>query len=404
MRAGPVAVVVVVLLLCAGVAFAQFGPGVMGDAESLARSGSGIAVPTGATSGVMNPATLPMLYRIPPKLPAGELTGALPVDPLAPAFSAAAARISRDWLTVEEASPWDYTFMGAHDGDRLAMGTPLLTLPGAAHARPVEVLQVNIESRFVTIDQDFLEDLSFDWALGGVGMVSFARDIGDDFDLDTANATWGRPGDSMAWAKGCAELFDEEDFHYVSSGIMLKPAIAFDDTAISTGATLAYNDLGQADTGWTLDLALAANRGVKILSRPMILSGGVVARNVIDEFDQWGDWGSRLDVGLALSDPIFRLTLDATDVLDDTGFPDQPDFGGRSFSSSLEVKAGNTTIIGGIREDEKPTFGIAQNIPIDAKVQVLGKIPMLRAAFGRSDFETRVELMIFITPRILNPE
>jgi len=265
-------------------------------------------------------------------------------------------------------------------------------------------MQVDIESRFVTIDQSFMQEVGFDWALGGVGLASFSHDIGDDVSLNTANATWGRAGDNMAWAKGCANLFNDERFHYVSSGIMLRLAVAFDDRAISVGATFAYSDLDQGDNGWTLDLGVAANQGVTILSRPMIVSGGAVGRNLFDEFGDWNDWGRRLDVGVALSDADFRVTLDATDVLDDTGFPGLPDVGGRRFASSLEVKLGNTMLIGGIREDEKPTYGIAQNIPIDAKIPVLGRIPMLRAAFGQSDFETRVELMVLVTPRLLNPE
>ncbi len=100
----------------------------------------------------------------------------------------------------------------------------------------------------------------------------------------------------------------------------------------------------------------------------------------------------------AISNEFIRLTLGVRDLLDDTADPFLPDVAGRQINASLEVRAGNTIIIGGLRESERPTWGIEHRVPL------LGDIPYVGAFFAKSEREERVGLIIMITPRILGRE
>jgi len=388
------------LALSVGVAVAQFGPDVAGDPATLARSGSGVATTAGASTSAMNPAALPMLYRVPPELPgAVEDMAEAPPRELPPAYAAAAQQWRRGWVATSPTDdPWDFSFAGARDGDRLALaaGGGAMGLPGLAIG-DVRGAQINIETRFVTIEQDFLRGLGVDLPTGtGMGQFGYTGDFSDDGDVNSFDVTWGGLGDDSAWGAGWAKLFDQR-FVWLSYGQMLHQASSFTDPSLSLGATVAHSDLGADDSGVSLDLGVLSNRGVNILGRPALVGGGLVVRNVFDQFGDFDQLGRRVDLGVVGSTPHVRVTLDLRDVFDDTALPYVGNTG-RQVRTSLEVRAGNTIVIGGLAEQEKPTWGVSQQVPI------LGKVPVLSVMFAKSEFEERVGLMVMITPRIIDRE
>jgi type IV pilus assembly protein PilQ len=78
-----------------------------------------------------------------------------------------------------------------------------------------------------------------------------------------------------------------------------------------------------------------------------------------------------------------------------TGANGQPSISKREAETEALVKDGDTTVIGGIY-----TRQTASNV---AEVPFFGKIPILGYFFRtKSDSDAHTELLVFITPRILN--
>ena len=78
-----------------------------------------------------------------------------------------------------------------------------------------------------------------------------------------------------------------------------------------------------------------------------------------------------------------------------TGANGQPSISKREAATSVLVKDGDTTVIGGIYT--RVTSSRTSEVPF------LGKIPILGFFFRtKSDQDDHTELLIFITPRILN--
>ncbi len=78
-----------------------------------------------------------------------------------------------------------------------------------------------------------------------------------------------------------------------------------------------------------------------------------------------------------------------------TGANGQPAIQRKEANTQVLVKDGDTTVIGGIY--------VRRGVERDGGVPFFGKIPMLGFFFkNNTESETRQELLIFITPRIIN--
>jgi type IV pilus assembly protein PilQ len=92
------------------------------------------------------------------------------------------------------------------------------------------------------------------------------------------------------------------------------------------------------------------------------------------------------------------MTIHATNNQPDpglTGANGQPAISKKEAQTQVLVKDGDTTVIGGI-------YTRAQSLS-EASVPVLSKIPILGWLFKtKTDSDKRTELLIFITPRIVN--
>lgn len=398
------------LVVCLGLlalvvlpASAQLATDFLGDGPSLARSGTGVAAPVGPATGVLNPANLPILHGIPPARPVSDQRARAMGDPLQPAYAAAADRWLRQWRGTEHA--WDFSFQ---DGDRLALGTtgPTLSLPGAALG--LEPQQVQIETRFLTVGDTLNREIGVDWIAGTPGfLLNYSHDLGDTIDRDAVHVTGGGLGNNDAFSLSFTKLFDDNILSAAWGHLLTNPnrdllsaprvtASGSQRATISVGGSMTYVD-SPTQSEVLFDVGGAANKLVGIGAMPVLLSAGLVGRNLTNEFSTSPWWERHFDLGVAADNGTVRLMVDVRDLFNQTNLISLPEITGRNVATSVEVRAGNTILIGGIREHERLSYGIEQRIPL------LGDLPLAGSLFfSKSDERREIGLMIMITPRVLD--
>jgi general secretion pathway protein D len=187
--------------------------------------------------------------------------------------------------------------------------------------------------------------------------------------------------------------------------------------AAATGGGLVVSVL---EANVTATIRALANKGkLDVLSRPYILASDnqlasiLVGQKVpliqntrtledgqqINAFD-YEDVGIILDVTPHIN-PDGQVILDVapeisqltdTDVAVSPGLA-APVINIRSAESRVEVKNGQTVVIGGLMEDRKTS--------LITKVPILGDIPVLKEIFSRTRrTKTKTELLIFLTPHV----
>ncbi len=392
MRTGRLTMVVVLACMVAPVAWGQLWYG-GASAYELGRGGTGVALPSGPATGSNNPATLGMLYRMP---------GANP-EYMAAAESSGAAvatmpdrEIGRGLLAFPRGSEF-----GRLSVDPPQYGDAWAALPPAHWLAPETLprdMQVTIESRVVTVDQSFLENVGTDWNINRmpVWSLNYAGNT-DDLDfLQGAQATYGQIGGEWAFGGGWLSQFDE-DLFYLAAARSQESRLLSAPSVLTLGARAATIEIAD-DNRFIADVGATAFTDTTVFGRPTTASAGVVVHDLFDETGEFTDAGVRLDVGVALTGDDGLVALDIVDVLDDTGGEFQG-FGGRHVRVGTEIRIAdsNTFVLGGLIRDEL-TVGVRQKIPM------LGNIPGLNLLFSHTDDEDRAEIMIFITPRIINGE
>ena len=364
---------VVLLIASPGLVRAQFLSGTGTTASILARGGTGVAITNEYATGMMNPAALPMLFRMP-----GER---------------AIQSVRAPETTVAELAPVR--------GHQTAGGVFFASARGIDLSRAVArtdlgAAQVQIEARFLSIDQKFLEDIGVNWRGLRVGVAGYSQDTTSDQDTKTFQAAVGRIGNPTAFAGGWIEDFDN-DFFYVAAGtVMSHPRVIGDNPAeLSVGAKVSRNDLhgGPNKTTFDVGLVLRAMERVSVVNTLVTPSIAVVGRDLTDEYSVFPDAGRCFDFGVGLTGEKWRLAVDVNDILNDR------EYGGRTLRTSLEVQTGRTVIIGGLTNNGEATIGVRQQMPL------LGKIPLVGALFARGDdHDDRAELMVVVTPNIVADE
>jgi type IV pilus assembly protein PilQ len=256
--------------------------------------------------------------------------------------------------------------------------------------------QVLIESRIVEANTSFSRELGVQWG----GQASAAPATGNATGLifpNTAVVTGGIEGTSP----GVSDIPNFAVNLPVGAGLGSGGALGF--VFGSAGGALALN----------LRLSAAENEGVvKTISAPKVTTldnnTARISQGVSIPFSQVSASGANttfVEARLSLEvtphvtqDGSIMLTINAANNQPDpsqTGANGQPAIQRKEANTQVLVKDGDTTVIGGIYVRRGSTQ--SNSVPFLSKIPVLG---LLFKNFRERD--DRQELLIFITPRILN--
>ncbi|HEX5748695.1 MAG TPA: type IV pilus secretin PilQ [Archangium sp.] len=256
--------------------------------------------------------------------------------------------------------------------------------------------QVLIESRIVEANTSFSRELGVQWG----GQASAAPATGNATGLifpNTAVVTGGIEGTSP----GVSDIPNFAVNLPVGAGLGTGGALGF--VFGSAGGALALN----------LRLSAAENEGVvKTISAPKVTTldnnTARISQGVSIPFSQVSASGANttfVEARLSLEvtphvtqDGSIMLTINAANNQPDpsqTGANGQPAIQRKEANTQVLVKDGDTTVIGGIYVRRGSTQ--SNSVPFLSKIPVLG---LLFKNFRERD--DRQELLIFITPRILN--
>ncbi|WNG60457.1 type IV pilus secretin PilQ [Archangium gephyra] len=256
--------------------------------------------------------------------------------------------------------------------------------------------QVLIESRIVEANTSFSRELGVQWG----GQASAAPSTGNPTGLifpNTAVVTGGIEGT----APGISDIPNFAVNLPVGAGLGSGGALGF--VFGSAGGALTLN----------LRLSAAENEGVvKTISAPKVTTldnnTARISQGVSIPFSQVSASGANttfVEARLSLEvtphvtqDGSIMLTINAANNQPDpsqTGANGQPAIQRKEANTQVLVKDGDTTVIGGIYVRRGSTQSNA--VPFLSKIPVLG---LLFKNFRERD--DRQELLIFITPRILN--
>jgi type IV pilus assembly protein PilQ len=273
----------------------------------------------------------------------------------------------------------------------------LVRAEGLVRNLDTETPQVLIESRIVEASSNFSKQVGIQWG----GNAAFTQATGNPTGLQfpaNAAAAGGVAGGATAGTAGTP--------NYAVS----LPAAVGDGSGGALGLIF-----GSAGGAFNLNLRLSAleNKGVvKTISAPKIATidnkEATIGQGVSIPFSQTSAAGVNttfIEAKLELkvtphvsADGSILLKIKATNNQPNpqlTGANGQPSISKREAETEVLVKDGETSVIGGIYT--RQTSNSRKEVPF------LGRIPLLGALFrNTSDSDDHTELLIFITPRILN--
>jgi type IV pilus assembly protein PilQ len=273
----------------------------------------------------------------------------------------------------------------------------LVRAEGLVRNLDTEIPQVLIESRIVEASSNFNKALGVQWG----GNAAFTQATGNPTGLSFPNNAGFRGGIGEGATFGTAAA---------PSYAVSLPAPVGDGSGGAIGVIL-----GSANGAFNLNLRLSAleNSGVvKTISAPKIATidnkEATIGQGISIPFSQVSASGVNttfIEAKLELrvtphvsADGSILLKIKATNNSPNpqlTGANGQPSISKREAETEVLVKDGETTVIGGIYT--------RQTANRRAEVPFLGKIPLLGALFrATSEQDDHTELLIFITPRILN--
>ncbi|MGB8930070.1 MAG: type IV pilus secretin PilQ, partial [Anaeromyxobacteraceae bacterium] len=260
-----------------------------------------------------------------------------------------------------------------------------------------EIPQVLIESRIVEASSNFNKALGVQWG----GNASWTTATGNPTGVFFPNQVATAGGIAGGASSGTAA---------VPQYAVSLPAAAGDGSGGAIGLIL-----GSAAGSFNINLRLSAleNEGVvKTISAPKVATidnkEATIGQGISIPFSQTSASGVNttfIEAKLELkvtphvsADGSILLKIKATNNAPNpqlTGANGQPSISKREADTEVLVKDGETTVIGGIY-----TRATSHR---EARVPFLGKIPILGFFFRtRTDQDDHTEMLIFITPRILN--
>jgi type IV pilus assembly protein PilQ len=273
----------------------------------------------------------------------------------------------------------------------------LVRAEGLVRNLDTEIPQVLIESRIVEASSNFNKALGVQWG----GNAAFTQVTGNPTGLQFPNNAAAAGGIAGGTTSGTAAAPN-----YAVS----LPAPVGEGSGGAIGLIL-----GSANGAFNLNLRLSAleNSGVvKTISAPKIATidnkEATIGQGISIPFSQVSASGVNttfIEAKLELkvtphvsADGSILLKIKATNNQPNpqlTGANGQPSISKREAETEVLVKDGETTVIGGIYT--RATSNRRAEVPF------LGKIPLLGALFrNTAEQDDHTELLIFITPRILN--
>jgi type IV pilus assembly protein PilQ len=273
----------------------------------------------------------------------------------------------------------------------------LLRAEGLVRNLDTEIPQVLIESRIVEASSNFNKALGIQWG----GNAAFTQVTGNPTGLSFPNNVAAAGGIAGGTSAGTASA---------PSYAVSLPAPVGEGSGGAIGLIL-----GSAGGAFNLNLRLSAleNTGVvKTISAPKIATidnrEATIGQGISIPFSQTSASGVNttfIEAKLELkvtphvsADGSILLKIKATNNAPNpqlTGANGQPSISKREAETEVLVKDGDTTVIGGIYT--RQTANRSSSVPF------LGKIPLLGALFrNTAEQDDHTELLIFITPKILN--
>ncbi len=210
------------------------------------------------------------------------------------------------------------------------------------------------------------------------------------------------------------ELTDSSD---TDLGLLIgDPSRTSFSSVDTTTGSLSYNTIGKLPRTFEINLrALELKGRARVRARPrMAVINGRTAnifigaqRFILTQFSQFGQNQNRIqsvDVGVKLQvtpltggngEITTRLVPEVSNITELDLQSGLPVLSSRRAETTVRVKSGETIAIGGLTLD--------QDQITNRKIPFLGDLPLLGGLFrGKKRSTSRTELVVFITPRILN--
>ncbi len=210
------------------------------------------------------------------------------------------------------------------------------------------------------------------------------------------------------------EFTDSTDF---ARGLSLGSPVPTSFGSIDVGGgSLNYSTIGVLPRNFEINLqALEATGRARVRARPnMAVVNGRTAnifigaqRFIQTQFNQYGQTQTRIqpvDVGVKLSvtpltggngEITTRVTPEVSNITELDLTTGLPVLSTRRAETTVRVKDGETIAIGGLSLDQQQTTR--------GRIPILGSLPLIGGLFqSRKRNTVRTELIVFVTPRILN--
>lgn len=265
--------------------------------------------------------------------------------------------------------------------------------------------QVLIEARIVEASSRFNRELGIQW--GGGSILSQATGVDTGLAFPNSIGILGAADDAQAPTDGL--LPNANTVSSPNFAVNLPAA-----TGAGTGGALGFT-FGSINNLFNLSVRLSAAESsgmVRIISSPRVLTldnhEARISQGTLIPFSQVSAQGVQTVFQEAKLQLLVKphVTADGSVTLNVKINRDEPDFGNRGargdptilkrdVETELLVQDGHTAVIGGIY-----TRNSSRSL---AQVPVLGDIPILGVLFQkRQTSDQRSELVVFITPRIVN--
>ncbi|WP_062267221.1 type IV pilus secretin PilQ [Endozoicomonas arenosclerae] len=253
----------------------------------------------------------------------------------------------------------------------------------------IPVRQVMIEARIVNMNSDFTRDLGVKWS-GATDLTS--NESGRAIGIGGGGTTAGNAGGTP------------------SAGVGNNPFIDFG----ASGANAATLAIGFATNSTILNLELSAilsDGGGETVSQPKVITAdktkAVIKSGKEIPYEEKTSSGA---TSVAFKDAVLSLevtpqiTPEGSIIMEVTVTNDSqgtdapngvPTINKNEVNTQVLVRDGETVVLGGVFTQEKKKGTV--------KVPVLGDIPYVGRLFRKdTNSDTKTELMIFITPRVVN--
>ena len=264
----------------------------------------------------------------------------------------------------------------------------------------IPVRQVMIEARIVEANVGFDKALGVRWG-GNINMGSRFNAYGKDGNIgvvDDPNAVDGAPPRTTAGFLGIPEVPFNTPF--VDMGVL--------------GATSGIG-IGFITDNTILDLQLSAMESTgngEVISQPKVVTSDKETARILkgaeipyQEASSSGATTTSFAEAVLSLEVTPQITPDNQVIMDVIVTKDEPDFSQvvdgvplirkNEVTAKILVADGETIVIGGVFSSE------SQNS--QEKVPFLGDLPVVGRAFRRDvSFESKTELLVFLTPRIIN--